>query len=73
MHKFYERFLVLSLQGTRTFYNRIVIVGTNDEEELVLVRCQHMSESTAHFDGNDLNSTLREKRDVLPAGFREDP
>ncbi len=48
-----------------------MIVEDEGTEERVLVRCQHMTES--QLDGNDLNSTLREKRDVLPAGFKEDP
>jgi len=53
----------------------VVIVAENDkakqEEYQVLVKCQLESLAMPHFDGNHLNSSLREKRDVLPAGFQE--
>ncbi|CAG7835606.1 unnamed protein product [Allacma fusca] len=63
------------LTGTRTFYNRVVILvqedGGKEEEYQVLVKCQLESPAMPQLDGNHLNSTVREKRDVLPAGFQE--
>jgi hypothetical protein len=57
------------ITGTRTFYNRVVIESKGEEVQ-VLVKCQ-LGAPTPQQSDNHINSTLREKRDVLPAGFQE--